>query len=142
MTPTDRDALVIALQLAEEDDLSIIRHIADNGLMGGTQPTTRTWFVRVAPSEAQIRCSFRRIGKRVVRFTVQLEIWHQENWVPVVRYDNAHGFCPRDTLFPGGNQEKTLVMAVDVNAAFTHAVKDLQANWRVYRARYLGEVWT
>jgi len=46
--------------------------------MNGAQPTARTWFIRVAPDEAQIRCSYQRVKKRIVRFTVQLEIWGRD----------------------------------------------------------------
>ena len=107
--------------------------------MDGSQPIVRTWFVRLARAEAQIRCSFQRVRNRVVRFAVQLEIWYAGNWVPVVRYDNAHGFCHRDTLHPDGSQEKTGVFVGDVNQTFTYAVEELRANWQAQRARYLGE---
>jgi hypothetical protein len=108
--------------------------------MDGAKPVVRTWFIRVAPAEAQIRCSFERVRNRVVRFAVQLEIWHQQNWVPAVRYDNAHGFCHRDTLHPDGSQDKTGIVVGDVNQTFTYAVEDLRANWQAHRVRYLGEM--
>jgi hypothetical protein len=46
---------------------------------------------------------------------LQLEVWYQGEWVPVVRYDNAHGFCHRDALHPDGSQDKTGVFVGDVN---------------------------
>ena len=107
--------------------------------MDESQPFVRTWFIRVAPAEAQIRCSFQRVKKRVVRFSVQLEIWYHEEWVPVIRYDNAHGFCHRDTLHPDGTQDKAGVAVGDVNQTFTYAIEELQANWQAHRIRYLGE---
>jgi len=54
--------------------------------MDGAPPIVRTWLIRVAPAEAQIRCSYQRVRKRVVRFAVQFEIRLQRDWVPVVRY--------------------------------------------------------
>jgi hypothetical protein len=71
--------------------------------MDGGAPAERHWFIRVAPGQAQIRCSFERLKNRILRFTVQLEIIHGEGWLPVVRYDNAHGFCHRDTLHADGS---------------------------------------
>jgi hypothetical protein len=110
--------------------------------MDGAQPIVRTWFIRVAPEEAHIRCSFQRIKNRVTRFTVQLEILHQGNWTPVVRFDNAHGFCHRDTLHPDGSQDKTGVFVGDVNQTFTYAIEELRATWEAQCARYLGEIKT
>jgi hypothetical protein len=41
--------------------------------MSGPQPTRRAWFIVVAPAAARIRCTYRRRGKQVEQFTVQLE---------------------------------------------------------------------
>jgi hypothetical protein len=87
-----------------------------------------------------LRCSFERLGKEVQRFTVQLEVWHRETWQPIVRYDNAHGFCHRDTIHADGTQEKTPVFLGDLNATLTYSIQDLKGNWRAHHARYLREV--
>ncbi|HZV07200.1 MAG TPA: hypothetical protein VE999_19110 [Gemmataceae bacterium] len=108
--------------------------------MSGEQLTSRFWFVDLAVDEARLRCSFQRQGKRVVRFTVQLEIFHQDQWRPIVRYDNAHGFCHRDTLHPDGTQDKTGVYIGDVNETFTFAIEDLRTNWETHRSRYREEM--
>jgi hypothetical protein len=96
--------------------------------------------VRVAPEEAHIRCIFERLGHQILRFTVQLEISHQGTWTPVVRYDNAHGFCHRDTLHPDGTQEKTGIFVGDLNDTFTYAIDELKVHWEMHRARDLGEL--
>jgi hypothetical protein len=108
--------------------------------MSETQPTKRAWFVELSPAEARLRCSYARRGRTVERFTVQLEISVGKDWVPIVRYDNAHGFCHRDTLHPDGTQDKTLVFVGDVNATFTFAIDDLRAHWEAHRAHFLGEI--
>ena len=100
----------------------------------------RHWFIHVVPGEVRIRCNYQRLKHRIVRFTVQLEIFHGETWFPVVRYDNAHGFCHRDTLHPDGSQDKTGVFVGDLNETFTFAIEDLRANWEAHRSRYLGEL--
>lgn len=82
------------------------------------------------------------------RQEVQVEIanpvvWlaqHAAVWIPVVRYDNAHGFCHRDTLHADGSQDKTAIYSGDANENFTLAVKDLQDHWQAHRARFLGEL--
>ena len=104
------------------------------------QPTYRAWILDLLPAEVQIRCAYKRQGKRIRQFTVQLEIYHQGIWQPVVRYDNAHGFCHRDVLHPDGSQDKTSVFVGDVNQTFTFAIEDLRANWQVHRDRYLREI--
>jgi len=108
--------------------------------MDGEDPVERHWFVRVAPGEAQIRCGFQRLKNRILRFTAQLEIFHEGGWAPVTRYDNAHGFCHRDTLHPDGSQDKTGVFVGDLNETFTFAIEELRTNWEAHRARYLGEL--
>ncbi len=108
--------------------------------MAEAQATSRHWFVEVAPGDARIRCAFQRRGKQIEQFTVQLEIHRLGNWHPVVRYDNAHGFCHRDTLHPDGSQEKTAVFVGDLNATFTYAIQDLRATWEAQRDRFLSEV--
>ena len=108
--------------------------------MDGGDVVERTWFIRLAEGEAQVRCRYRRWKRRILGFTVQLEIFHADKWFPIVRYDNAHGFCHRDTLHPDGSQEKTRVFAGDVNETFTYAVYELRTNWEAYRGRYLGEM--
>src|SRR5947208_1583347 len=107
--------------------------------MSGKQQASRSWFIDLAADSAQLRCSFQRVGKQVQEFVVQLEIWHRENWRPIVRYDNAHGFCHRDNLHPDGSQDKSPLLLGDVNEVFTFAIEDLRSNWEIYRSRYLAE---
>lgn len=68
-----------------------------------------------ALEEVQIRCRYRRQGNRILDYTVQLEIRYQDCWQPVVRYDNAHGFCHFDTIHADGTQDKTPVYRGDAN---------------------------
>ena len=75
-----------------------------------------------------------------MRFTVQLEIEHSGDWLPAVRYDNAHGFCHRDDLHADGSQSKAAVYVGDVNTTFTYAIQDLRTNWVAHRSRYLSEM--
>jgi len=108
--------------------------MADRGI------TDRAWLVDLVPDEVRIRCSYRRRGKRIVQYTVQLELRYSEQWQPVVRYDNAHGFCHRDTIHADGSQDKTPVYYGNANDTFTRAIDDLRTNWQAHRARFLREV--
>lgn len=87
--------------------------------MSEPQPIYREWFIEAAPAEARIRCRFQRRGKQVEHYTVQLEIFHLEDWHPIVRYDNAHGFSHRDVLHVDGTQDKTPIHVGDLNESFT-----------------------
>lgn len=100
----------------------------------------RSWLVDLVPDEVRLRCSYRRRRGRITQFTVQLELLHDDDWLPVVRYDNAHGFCHRDTLHADGSQDKTPVYLGDANETFTRAVEDLQTHWQDHRARFLREL--
>jgi len=108
--------------------------------MGGPRTVERRWIEDLRTGEVRLRCSYQRQGKRVVLFTVQLEAMHNDIWQPVVRYDNAHGFCHRDVLHPEGAQDKTAVFVGDVNTTFTYAISDLKANWHGYWQAYLKEI--
>ena len=107
--------------------------MVDSGITG------RSWLVDLVPDEVRIRCWYRRLRKRIVQYTVQLEIRQAGQWQPAVRYDNAHGFCHRDTIHADGTQEKTPVYFGDANETFTYAIADLQGNWQAQRARFLRE---
>lgn len=108
--------------------------------MASRRRTRRSWLGQLRSEEARLRCSMQRHGKQVEKFTVQLEIKHQSAWIAVVRYDNAHGFCHRDTLHANGSQDKTAVFVGDINETFTYAIETLRAEWEAHRDRYLGEI--
>jgi hypothetical protein len=108
--------------------------------MDGTAIVEREWTFPVTIDEVQIRCRYRRQGKLILQYTVQLEIWRGNNWQPIIRYDNAHGFCHYDTIHADGSQDKTPVYRGDANANFTWAIDELRANWEFHQTRFLAEV--
>ena len=57
-------------------------------------------------------------------------------WVPVVRYDTAHGFAHCDKLHPYEAATKIKMATCDYNDALTTAMDDLMNNWHTYRRRY------
>ena len=58
----------------------------------------------------------------------------------MVRYDNAHGFCHRDTIHADGTQEQTGLFLGDANQTFTYAIDELRTTWEAHRIRFLGEI--
>jgi hypothetical protein len=108
--------------------------------MAGAKPVRRLWTEDLIREVLRLRCGYERVGKDVQQFMVQLEIWFRGNWQPIVRYDNAHGFCHRDTIHADGTREKTPVFVGDLNATFTFGIQDPKANWRAHHARFLKAV--
>ena len=79
-------------------------------------------------------------GRRVVIFRVQYEAFIDGQWLPVVRYDTAHGFPHQDLLHPGGESEKSEYPGHSNAEVLTLGQEDIKRNWRAYRARYEEEM--
>jgi hypothetical protein len=76
---------------------------------------------------------------QVLTFVVQLECRFEggAEFVPVVRYDTAHGFAHCDRLHPYDETNKVRLATQDYNEALTFALDDLAQSWQQYRRRYL-----
>ncbi|MBI2901275.1 MAG: hypothetical protein HYY17_13915 [Planctomycetes bacterium] len=76
-----------------------------------------------------------RLG-RIVEFLVQLEVQIAGTWLPVVRYDNAHGFAHRDVLDSRGRlvEKKPLKLAT-LGQVLEFAEQDLldRVDWYIER---------
>lgn len=99
----------------------------------------RRWTRELAPG-VRLRAIISRRGKRVLDFVAQLEIDDGDVSKPIVRYDNAHGFCHCDLMNADGTQVKRPVMAASLGEAFTQAMKDLTGSWADHVARYQRQV--
>lgn len=95
-------------------------------------------FHRYLADNNALRVRFELEHARGVGFTVQLEcrFGDDDEWVPVVRYDTAHGFAHCDRLHPYDPAGKTETTSRDYNEALTLALQDLANNWGSYRRRY------
>ena len=73
---------------------------------------------------------------KVTHFTVQLEMLVGDHWLPVLRYDCAHGFSHRDAYNRQGQQTKT---ALDLGFAhaLTFADWDINENWETYCDKFM-----
>jgi len=73
---------------------------------------------------------------KVFEFVVQYEILSENKWVPLVRYDTAHGYAHKDLINPDGSKEKIFIGEANLNEALTLADKDINENWERYKDRY------
>ena len=81
-----------------------------------------------------------RIGKWIIEFSVQLEIWFKNQWQPIIRYDTAHGFAHKDLIYISGKAKKTTLDNIrNFNEALTFAENDIKSNWELYREQFLKE---
>jgi len=81
-----------------------------------------------------------RIGKWVIEFSTQLEILHEHQWRPILRYDTAHGFAHKDHISFAGEVKKTALDDIqNFNEALTFAENDIKSNWELYREHFLKE---
>ncbi len=95
--------------------------------------------IRLSPTD-RYRHLHVRLKDRIVFFRVQLEIFLNNKWHAVVRYDTAHGFAHRDLINLRGKVVKTPLFNQDWNDALTFAEYDLKTNWRYYRQRFLEDI--
>ncbi|HLF89489.1 MAG TPA: hypothetical protein VI451_11120 [Anaerolineales bacterium] len=84
----------------------------------------REFFISL-PGDAALRVRYVKERGLILRFLVQLEVYLENVWLLITRYDNAHHFVHRDDLKPDGTQLKTPPMAfVDNETAFNFALQD------------------
>jgi len=76
----------------------------------------------------------------VVAFAVQLEIFLDGRWSPVVRFDSEHGFSHRDRFHRSGESRKEALFS-SFGEALTAADEDILENWEGYRTRFLEGEW-
>jgi len=77
---------------------------------------------------------------KIIGFVVQYETLFESKWVPIVRYDTAHGYAHKDLMNPDGSKEQMFLGIVDLNNALTLADIDINENWERYKERYLRRI--
>ena len=75
-------------------------------------------------------------GGRVIRFTVQLEVFVNNQWVAVIRYDSAHGFAHIDRYYLDGRKIKK-ELNLNLSEALIVADEDIKENWKSYKNTFL-----
>jgi hypothetical protein len=95
-------------------------------------------FYHLLDEDNALRVRFELDYGQVLKFVVQLEsrFARDEKWVPVVRYDTAHGFAHCDIMHPYSGTVKVKMPTGNYNDALTLAMNDIEENWITYRRRY------
>lgn len=70
----------------------------------------------------------------------QYETFINGNWMPIVRYDCAHGFFHRDILKPNGDKEKQEIEIDNLKNASKYAEQDLKDRWEWYKDRFIKKM--
>jgi len=76
---------------------------------------------------------------KIIEFAVQLEVFIESNWRPIIRYDCAHGFAHIDHYDRRGKRRRRL-LDLNFNEAIILADEDIRENWEKYREDFLKEV--
>ena len=87
-----------------------------------------------------LRIRFHKDKGNVLDVVVQYESFINNKWVPIVRYDCAHGFFHRDVLYPDGKKEKQLINITNLEDALSYAEQDIKDRVEFYRERHLKKL--
>ena len=88
----------------------------------------------------RIRVRFEKDKGGILDLVIQYEAMINGKWMPIVRYDCAHGFFHRDLLHPNGDKEKKSIEVPDLKYAFTFARQDLEDKWEWDKAQYIKRI--
>jgi len=99
----------------------------------------KTYF-RYLTHEDRVRCQIELEKGEVRRFTIQYEIFFQEEWAAVTRFDNFHDAVHRDLVSPDGTVTKRWYLQLNFDEGLTFAYNDIEANWEKYREWYLSKM--
>ncbi|GFP26789.1 hypothetical protein HKBW3S43_00179 [Candidatus Hakubella thermalkaliphila] len=73
---------------------------------------------------------------KITAFVVQLEVFVNDQWREVIRYDSAHGFAHMDRYYLDGRKVKK-DLNLDLSEALTLADEDIKENWKAYQRVFL-----
>jgi len=73
---------------------------------------------------------------RIIGFAVQLEVFVDDRWQVVIRYDSAHGFAHIDRYYLDGRKIKE-ELNLKLNEALILADEDMKENWKIYQQAFL-----
>lgn len=88
----------------------------------------------------RIRVRFEKDKGVILDLIIQYETMINAKWIPIVRYDCAHGFFHRDLLHPNGDKEKKAIEVPDLKYAFTFSKQDLEDKWEWYKEQYIKKI--
>ena len=74
---------------------------------------------------------------KVTCFSVQLEVFINNVWQVVIRYDSSHAFAHIDQYKLDGKKVKK-ELHLNISESLTFADEDIKENWKFYQKRFLG----
>ena len=95
---------------------------------------SQRWTVHYGPAD-RVEVLLETEGGRVKKFAVQY-LTLLDQWMPIVRYDTAHGAPHRDVMRPDGTKDTKPIRGYDLEEVFEFALRDVEHNWSDYRERY------
>ena len=93
-------------------------------------------YVRALGEGARKRHYHETSRGKVVAFVVQLEVELRGAWVPVVRYDMAHGQAHID-VYETPRRKRKQFLALPPGEVMTLAEEDIRDNWERYQVEFL-----
>ena len=75
---------------------------------------------------------------KVVGFAVQLEVFDDDRWQAVIRYDSAHGFTHIDRYYLDGRKIKEEIN-LKLSEVLILADEDIKENWKIYQKVFLED---
>ena len=94
-------------------------------------------YFKYLSNKDRIRYKYEKEKGQILNLVIQYESFINGNWIPIVRYDNTHGFFHRDEMSPHKEQIKTKIYIDNLNEAFQYADSDIKENWKYYKKQYL-----
>ena len=77
-----------------------------------------------------------RVGRKVLTFSVQLEVLTNSRWRKVMRFDSADGYPHRHVFYPDGKEYRENMATKDNNEAFTKAQAIIKTSFQEIHERY------
>lgn len=93
-------------------------------------------YVRALGEGARLRHRHETQRGRIVAFVVQLEVVLRDTWVPVIRYDMAHGQAHID-IYATPRRKRKEFLDLPSAEVLTLAEEDIRDNWEQYQDEFL-----
>jgi len=104
-------------------------------------PLLKTYF-RYLTHEDRVRCQIESEKGQVIKFVIQYEIFIQDVWSAVTRFDTFHDAVHRDLIAPDGAISKRWFLHFNFDEGLTFAYNDIENNWEKYREWYISKMGT
>lgn len=102
-------------------------------------PLMKTYF-RYLTHEDRVRCQIESEKGQVIKFVIQYEIFIQDGWSAVTRFDTFHDAVHRDLIAPDGAISKRWFLHFNFDEGLTFAYNDIENNWEKYREWYISKM--